>query len=106
MTLRLIADHDGYRRFCGSPRTAGYGRVRWAESPRKLKDIWALRVRPQMEDRLPELALLNLGFDRKPRGCDLITLRVRDVSHGDSAASRAVVVQHGTRHRVQFDKLT
>ena len=33
----------------------------------KLKDIWALRVRLQMEGRVRELALFNLGIDSKLR---------------------------------------
>lgn len=40
----------------------------------KLKDIWALRVRLQMDGRVRELALLNLGIDSKLRGCDLVAL--------------------------------
>ena len=39
--------------------------------PLKLKDIWALRVRLQIERRIRELALFNLGIDSKRRGCDL-----------------------------------
>ena len=31
----------------------------------KVKDIWALRVRLQMESRVRELALFNLGIDSK-----------------------------------------
>ena len=51
--------------------------------PFKLKDIWALRIRLQMEGRVRELALFNLGIDSKPRGCDLVALRVCDICHGD-----------------------
>ena len=69
----------------------------------KPKDIWALRVRLQMENRIRELALFNLGIDSKLRGCDLVALKVRDVSHGDQVASRAMVMQHKTHHPVQFE---
>ena len=41
-----------------------------------------------------ELALFNLGIDSKLRGCDLVSLKVRDICHGDQVASRAVVMQH------------
>ena len=37
------------------------------KAPFKPKDIWALRVRLQLEDRVRELALFNLGFDSKLR---------------------------------------
>jgi len=40
-----------------------------------------------MENRVRELALFNLGIDSKLRGCDLVSLKVRDVCHGDAVAS-------------------
>ena len=73
------------------------GKIAGQKAPFKLKDIWALRVRLQMENRVRELALFNLGIDSKLRGCDLVALKVRDVCHGDQVASRAVVVQHKTQ---------
>ena len=73
------------------------------KAPFKVKDIWALRVRLQMEGRARELALFNLGIDSKLRGCDLVALRVRDVCHGDQVASRATVMQHKTQRPVQFE---
>lgn len=79
------------------------GKIVGQKAPFKPKDIWALRVRLQMEDRVRELALLNLGIDSKLRGCDLVSLRVRDVCHGDQVASRAVVMQHKTQRAVQFE---
>ena len=57
--------------------------------PSSSEDIWALRVRLQMESRVRELALFNLGIDSKLRGCDLVSLKVRDICHGDQVASRA-----------------
>ena len=33
------------------------------KAPFKVKDIWELRVRLQMEHRVRELALFNLGID-------------------------------------------
>ena len=58
------------------------------EGPLKVKDIWAIRVRLQMQGRTRELALFDLGIDSKLRGCDLVKLRVRDVCHGDRVSSR------------------
>jgi hypothetical protein len=79
------------------------GKDRGAKAPFKLKDIWALRVRLQMEGRVIELALFNLGIDSKLRGCDLFALRVRNVCHGDHVATRAIVLQHRTQRPVQFE---
>lgn len=63
------------------------GKIVGQKAPFKIKDIWALRVRLQMENRVRELALFNLGIDSKLRGCDLVSLKVRDVCRGDQVAS-------------------
>jgi len=47
------------------------GKIVGQKAPFKLKDIWALRARLQMESRVRELALFNLGIDSKLRACDL-----------------------------------
>jgi hypothetical protein len=79
------------------------GKIVGQKAPFKPQDIWALRVRLQMESRVRELALINLGIDSKLRGCDLVALRVRDVCHGDQVATRAIVMQHKTQRPVQFE---
>lgn len=79
------------------------GKIVGQKAPFKVKDIWALRVRLQMEHRVRELALFNLGIDSKLRGCDLVSLKVRDICHGDQVATRAVVMQHKTQRPVQFE---
>lgn len=79
------------------------GKIVGQKAPFKLKDIWALRVRLQMEGRVRELALFNLGIDSKLRGCDLVALKVRDVCHGDQVAPRAVIRQHKTQRPVQCE---
>lgn len=79
------------------------GKIVGQKAPFKVKDIWALRVRLQMENRVRELALFNLGIDSKLRGCDLVSLKVRDVCHGDQVAARAVVMQQKTQRPVQFE---
>lgn len=79
------------------------GKIVGQKAPFKVKDIWALRVRLQMEGRVRELALFNLGIDSKLRGCDLVNLNVRDVCHGDQVATRATVMQLKTQRPVQFE---
>lgn len=69
----------------------------------KVKDIWAIRVRLQIQARARDLALFDLGIDSKLRGRDLVKLRVRDVCHGDRVASRAIVRQQKTQRPVQFE---
>jgi integrase len=79
------------------------GKIVGQKAPFKVKDIWALRVRLQAQDRIRELALFNLGIDSKLRGCDLVALKVRDVCHGDQVATRAIVLQRKTQRPVQFE---
>jgi hypothetical protein len=68
------------------------GKIIGQKAPLKPKDIWSIRVRLQMQHRIKELALFNLGFDSKLRGCDLVSLRVRDICHGAQVANRAMVM--------------
>lgn len=79
------------------------GKIVGQKAPFKIKDIWALRVRLQIEGRVRELALFNLGIDSKLRACDLVALKVRDVTHGDQMAMRAIVLQSKTKRPVQFE---
>lgn len=57
--------------------TAGLRREPWnkgklvgQKAPLKVKDIWAIRVRLQIQARKRDLALFDLGIDSKLRGCD------------------------------------
>jgi len=72
------------------------GKLVGQKAPFKPKEIWAIRVRLQMEERTRELALFNLGIDSKLRACDLTSLRVRDVCQGERVAPRACVLQRKT----------
>ena len=56
--------------------------------PLKLKEIWAIRIRLQLDHRARELAPFNLAIDSKRRGCDLVGLRVHDVVQGSQIARR------------------
>lgn len=47
--------------------------------------------------------MFNLAIDSKLRGCDLVSLRVRDVTHGSQVLPRAIVVQTKTQRPVQFE---
>src|SRR4051794_9696627 len=78
------------------------GKLTGQKAPFKPRDIWAMRIRLQQEHRTRELALLNLGIDSKLRACDLIALKVRDITHGEHVAPRAIVQQKKTGRPVQF----
>ena len=79
------------------------GKLVGQKAPLKLKDIWAIRIRLQLGHKVRDLALFNLAIDSKLRACDLVKLRVFDVSHGGQMASRAMVMQQKTGRPVQFE---
>ena len=57
------------------------GKLVGQKPPLKLKEIWAIRIRLQIANRIRDLALFNLAIDSKLRSCDLVKLRIRDVTH-------------------------
>src|SRR6478735_425620 len=79
------------------------GKLVGKKPPLKLKEIWAIRIRLQLDHRARELALFNLAIDSKLRGCDLVGLRVHDVIQGSHVAARAIVMQKKTQRPVQFE---
>ena len=79
------------------------GKLLGQKPPLKLKEIWAIRIRLQLDRRSRELALFNLAIDSKLRGCDLVGLRVHDVVQGSQVARRAIVMQKKTQRPVQFE---
>ena len=46
---------------------------------------------------------LNLAIDSKLRSCDLVTLRVSDISRAGGVKERAIVIQQKTSRPVQFE---
>ena len=79
------------------------GKLIGQKPPFKLKEIWAIRIRLQLANRIRDLALFNLAIDSKLRGCYLVKLRVLDVTHGNHIAKRAMVMQQKTKQPVQFE---
>jgi integrase len=88
-----------------APRRGAWnkGKLVGQKAPFKLQEIWAIRIRLQMQGRLRDLALFDLGIDSRLRACDLVKLLVRDACHGDRLASRAIVRQQKTQRPVQFE---
>ncbi len=79
------------------------GKVTGQKPPLKPREVWAIRVRLQVSNRVRDLALFNLAVDSKLRGCDLVHLRVEDVMQGDQVRTRALVSQRKTGAPVQFE---
>lgn len=76
------------------------GRLLGQKPPLKPKEIWSLCIRLQIADKARDLALFNLPVDSKLRGCDLVSLRVRDVYQGSAVS---LVMQRKTQRPVQFE---
>jgi integrase len=92
------------------PPFVGFTKVRWNKGcligqkrPLKPREVWAIRVRLQLEKRRRDLALFNLAIDSKLRGCDLVRLRVNDVCVGGQVRDRTTVIQRKTGRPVQFE---
>lgn len=90
--------------------TASYSHQPWnkgklvgQKAPLRLGDIWAIRVRLQIAERIRDLALFDLAIDSKLRACDLTKLRLRDIAHGEHVSPRAIVMQQKTQRPVQFE---
>jgi integrase len=79
------------------------GRLSGQKRPLRLQEIWAIRIRLQLSKKSQELALFNLAIDSKLRACDLMKLRVSDLTQGDRIKSRARVIQQKTHQPVQFE---
>jgi integrase len=79
------------------------GKITGQKPPLKRNEIWAIRVRLQFSGHVRDLALFNLAIDSKLRACDLVRMRVRDVTQGNRIAPRAIVMQRKTRRPVQFE---
>jgi integrase len=79
------------------------GRLMGQKQPLSLQEIWSIRMRLQSEKRLRDMALFNLAIDSKLRACDLLNIRVSDVSSGGQVNSRATIMQQKTRRPVRFE---
>lgn len=79
------------------------GKLVGQKPPFKPKDIWAIRIYLQNAHAVRDLAMFNLAIDSKLRGCDLVSIRVRDISHGSQILSRTMVTQSKTQRPVQFE---
>ena len=79
------------------------GKLIGQKPPFKLNEIWAIRIRLEISNRIRDLALFNLAIDSKLRSCDLVKLKVRDIAQGNQIMKRAMVIQQKTQTPVQFE---
>jgi integrase len=67
------------------------------------KEVWAIRIRLQLQGNRRDLALFNLALDSKLRDCDLVALQLGDIVSDNRVRERAVIVQQKTARPVQFE---
>jgi integrase len=79
------------------------GKLIGQKPPLKLREIWSIRIQLQLENRIKDVALFNLAIDSKLRSCDLVTLKVRDITNGNRILPRAMILQQKTKKPVQFE---
>lgn len=71
--------------------------------PLKLRDNWAIRFYLDEHKRLRDRALFDLAIDSKLRGCDLVKIRIGDVTSAGQLRIRSTVIQQKTNSPVQFE---
>lgn len=79
------------------------GKLTGAKPPLRLKHVWSIRTKLQIEGRTRDLALFNLAIDSKLRGCDVVAIRVEDVAARGYTADRATIRQRKTGRPVRFE---
>ena len=79
------------------------GKLIGQKAPLTMQEIWSIRMRLQDEDRKRDLALFNLAIDSKLRACDLLQIRLSDVSNGSRINKRASICQQKTGRPVRFE---
>ncbi len=79
------------------------GRFIGPKPPLKPKQVWAIRLHLQREERLRDLAMFDLAIDSKLRGCDLVRLKIGEVVVNATSRHRASIIQKKTQQPVQFE---
>lgn len=81
------------------------GRLLGSKRALKPQQVWAIRFLLDREGHLRDRALFDLAIDSKLRGCDIVKMRIGDVTSGGRIKARAIVVQQKTGRPVQFELL-
>ena len=79
------------------------GKLMGQKAPLTAQEIWSIRMRLQDEGRIRDLALFNLAIDSKLRACDLLKIKVSDISSSGKINKRATISQQKTGRPVRFE---
>ncbi|MGA1343530.1 MAG: tyrosine-type recombinase/integrase [Hyphomonas sp.] len=94
-------DVDGTRP--AGPRRLTAGKLTGQKPALKIKEVWSIRTRLELEGDVRNLVHFNLAIDSKLRSCDLVRLKVGDVAAGGHVKSRGVIIQKKTGRPMQFE---
>src|SRR5260221_6809217 len=65
------------------------GKLTGAKPPLRPKHVWSIRTKLQIEGRARDLAMFNLAIDSKLRGCDVVAIKVDDITLAEVALIRS-----------------
>jgi site-specific recombinase XerC len=69
----------------------------------KPQEVWEIRFHLDHEKRVRDRAMFDVAIDSKLRGCDVVKLRVGDVTVGGQVRQRSMVIQQKTGTPVSFE---
>lgn len=84
-------------------RRVSAGKLTGQKPALKMKEVWAIRARLELERRVRDLAFSDLAIDSKLCGCDLVALKVEDVIAAGEVKTRGVMIQKKAGRPVQFE---
>lgn len=95
--------HQGHhhQRSTGSAWNAG--RSIGPKRALKPQQVWEIRFHLEHEKRVRDRAMFDIAIDSKLRGCDVVTLRVGDITVSGQVRHRSMVVQRKTGAPVSFE---
>lgn len=67
------------------------------------KEVRAIQRRPKSAEKMRDLVLFSLVIESSLGACDLVQLRVRDISKAKKVATHVKIMQTKTQHPIEFD---
>jgi hypothetical protein len=103
---RNAIGHSEHDPDSGNRRAWNAGRKIGAKRALKPQQVWAIRFWLDRERRLRDRALFDLAIDSKLRGCDVVKIKIGELTGGGQVRSRAIVIQQKTGRPVQLNSLS
>jgi hypothetical protein len=80
------------------------GKLIGAKPQLRPKHVWSIRTRLMIEGRKRDLAMFNLAIDSKLRGCDMVALKVENITpHGYPRSAFAPIATRDAERRSKFE---